>query len=184
MSHIIRTSTASDQLCAEHAASCALMQFLLLRKATRISAMPGHACCEATGNKVSNEIALWLTLAGYAWESKGQPVSVNLTDETHLLPAAIIIQNNPSLRFHICFEPFAIFSPEELINHSVKLIWEVLDAYQPTVIELVALAREKKLIGRKTILRVVYSHTPPLSCMLWSPEVIDFLNRAKIAARR
>jgi hypothetical protein len=138
----------------------------------------------AINHKVSPEVALWLTLAGYAWESKGQPVSVNLADESHLLPAAIEIYQNPELRFHICFEPFAIFSPEELINHSVKLIWEVLDAYQPTVIELADLAREKKLIDRRTILRVVYSHTPPLSCMLWSPEVIDFLNRAKIAARR
>ena len=184
MFHTTRSSPASDQLCAEHVASCALLQVLLLRKATKILALPGHACCVAIGHKVSPEIALWLTLAGYAWESKGEPISVRLADESYLLPAEMVIYSNPDLRFHICFEPFAIFSYEELINHSVKLIWQVLESYQSTVIELANLVRQEKMVGRRKIICVVNSHTPPLSCKPWSPEVIDLVNRAKMAARR
>lgn len=160
------------------------MQVLLLNTATKIWAAPNLASCECLDFEVDPSIELWLALAGYAWESRGEPVSVNLAQERHFLPAAIVISENPYLLFHVGFEPASVFSPEELINHTVKLVWEVLEAYQGTVLELSALALKKKMIGRKNILRVVNSRPPGLSKLLWCDEVRYVIRCARVSARR
>lgn len=170
----------SEQRCAEHVASRALIQVLLLSTAPKFSIKPGRAYCEAAPSDACADVCLWLSLAGFAWASKGAPISVCLDkNEDHLLPAAGIIKRNPNLRFHIFFEPFAILPPEALINYTVELLWEVLEAYEETVLVLAEMARKWEVVGRKTVLDVVTSRKPTPGSMLWRPEVADMLENAR-----
>lgn len=169
---------SSAKVASEHVASCALMRMWLLGTVTRIWIRPGFACCEGPNEKISDDIGLWLAVAGFAWESKGGPVSVCLQSEPHLQPAAEIIKRSPLLCYHTRFKPFRVFTPEELINHTSGLVWEVLESHQEAILELAAVVRKKKTVDRKAILSIIQRCDTSPNWETWRPEVIQFMVNA------